>query len=148
MLETQIMMLGQFGKLERAFISARTKEGLVNAQAKGKILGRPIGSIAVRYLDRKANIIIDCLKKGLAKTQICKLIGEQEEGVIKPVPVVTFDSWLKRWKIDYRSPWKEKLFPELEQRKAQLTHLENKLAEIVRFIREMEQVKGEKGDRK
>lgn len=35
-------MMGVFAELERNIISERVRSGLVNAKAKGKILGRPV----------------------------------------------------------------------------------------------------------
>lgn len=39
--ETFLIIMGQIGKMEADLVSQRVKSGLVNARAKGKILGRP-----------------------------------------------------------------------------------------------------------
>ena len=41
MTEGMLKMMGVFAELERNIISERVKSGLVNAKAKGKVLGRP-----------------------------------------------------------------------------------------------------------
>ena len=46
-MQTKVMvaMIGLFAEIERDLISQRTKEGLVAARAKGKILGRPNANV-------------------------------------------------------------------------------------------------------
>ncbi len=46
-MQTKVMiaMFGLFAEIERDLISERTKQGLAVAKAKGKLLGRPKGSL-------------------------------------------------------------------------------------------------------
>jgi DNA invertase Pin-like site-specific DNA recombinase len=54
-LQTKVMiaLFGLFAEVERDLISERTKEGLVAARAKGRLLGRPKGSLGTSKLDGK-----------------------------------------------------------------------------------------------
>lgn len=60
---------------ERDFISQRTKAGLEKARAKGKILGRPFGSLNSMY-DKHINEIRNCLDKELSLLSIWKYLGK------------------------------------------------------------------------
>lgn len=64
-------MLGLFAEIERDLISARTKEGLASAKAKGRILGRPKGP-GKSKLDQYKPEIIALLKNGSKKVFIAK----------------------------------------------------------------------------
>ena len=57
-----VTMFGLFAEIERDLISERTKEGLIAARAKGKVLGRPKGNGKSR-LDGKETEIIILIKK-------------------------------------------------------------------------------------
>jgi DNA invertase Pin-like site-specific DNA recombinase len=52
-LQTKVMiaLFGLFAEVERDLISERTKEGLVAARARGRLLGRPKGSLGTSKLD-------------------------------------------------------------------------------------------------
>ncbi|MBZ9624420.1 recombinase family protein [Clostridium sp. FP2] len=45
MTEGMLKMMGVFSELERNMISERVKSGMVNAKAKGKLIGRPTTTI-------------------------------------------------------------------------------------------------------
>lgn len=74
-MQTKVMitMFGLFAEIERDLISARTKEGLAAARAKGKLLGRPKGTFKSR-LDGKENEIKALLEKGVSKSSIAKIV--------------------------------------------------------------------------
>lgn len=79
-------MLGLFAEIERDLISARTKEGLAAAKAKGTQLGRPKGKGKSR-LDAYRPEIEALLKNGSRKTFIAVRYG---------VTPVTLSNWLKK----------------------------------------------------
>ena len=65
-LRTKVMiaLFGLFAEVERDLISERTKEGLAAAKAKGKLLGRPKGSLAAnRSSMAKRRKSGDCSRK-------------------------------------------------------------------------------------
>ncbi len=74
-LQTKVMvtLFGLFAEIERDLISERTKEGLAQARAKGKILGRPKGSFGKSCLDGKEEEIRLLLSKDVSKTCIAKI---------------------------------------------------------------------------
>ncbi|WP_297193891.1 recombinase family protein [uncultured Campylobacter sp.] len=59
---------------ERDFISQRTKAGLNNARAKGKIIGRPKKSFSSKY-DKDKKQIAKLLKNGKSIKQVWILLG-------------------------------------------------------------------------
>lgn len=67
-------MFGLFAELERDLISARTKEGLAAARAKGKIIGRPKGVLGKSKLDGKEEEIQLLFTKGVSKSAIAKIM--------------------------------------------------------------------------
>jgi DNA invertase Pin-like site-specific DNA recombinase len=67
--KTMITMFGLFAEIERDLISERTKQGLLAAKEKGKILGRPKGS-GKSKLDSFKLEIEALLKNGSSKTFI------------------------------------------------------------------------------
>ena len=69
--KTMITMFGLFAEIERDLISERTKQGLLAAKKKGKLLGRPKGSGKSR-LDPFKPEIEALLKNGSSKTFIAK----------------------------------------------------------------------------
>ena len=83
-------MLGLFAEIERDLISARTKEGLAAARAKGAQLGRPKGKGKAR-LDQFRPEIEALLKNGSRKTFIAERYN---------VTPATLSNWLKRVGLD------------------------------------------------
>lgn len=69
--KTMITMFGLFAEIERDLISERTKQGLLAAKKKGKLLGRPKGS-GKSKLDQFKPEIEALLKNGSSKTFIAK----------------------------------------------------------------------------
>ncbi len=69
--KTMITMFGLFAEIERDLISERTKQGLLAAKKKGKILGRPKGSGKSKFDPFKLEIEA-LLKNGSTKTFIAK----------------------------------------------------------------------------
>jgi len=88
------VMLGLFAEIENDLRSARTKEGLAAARAKGQRLGRPRGP-GKSKLDKHKAEITDSLKAGVMKKYIA-----QEYGVTP----ATLWNWLKRHKLDNVKP--------------------------------------------
>ena len=76
-MQTKVMvtMFGLFSEIERDLISERTKSGLAAAREKGKILGRPKGSLGVSKLDGKEDEIKILLNKKVSKSSIAKIFG-------------------------------------------------------------------------
>ena len=75
-MQTKVMiaLFGLFAEVERDLISERTKEGLVAARAKGRLLGRPKGSRGSSKLDGKEGEIRMLLEKGVSKASIAKIV--------------------------------------------------------------------------
>ena len=76
-IQTKVMiaMFGLFAEIERDLISERTKQGLAAAKAKGKLLGRPKGSLGKSKLDGKEKEIETLLLKTVSKSSIAKIMG-------------------------------------------------------------------------
>ena len=72
--KVMVAMFGLFAEIERDLISERTKQGLAAARAKGKLLGRPKGSLGKSRLDGKEEEIKMLLSKGVSKTSIAKIM--------------------------------------------------------------------------
>jgi DNA invertase Pin-like site-specific DNA recombinase len=74
-IQTKVMvaMFGLFAEIERDLISERTKEGLAAARAKGKLLGRPKGTLGKSRLDGKEDEIKNLLEKKVSKASISKI---------------------------------------------------------------------------
>jgi DNA invertase Pin-like site-specific DNA recombinase len=68
-----VAMFGLFAEIERDLISERTKQGLAAARAKGKLLGRPKGTLGKSKLNGKEEDIKDLLKKKVSKASIAKI---------------------------------------------------------------------------
>ena len=88
--KTMITLFGLFAEIERDLISERTKQGLIAAKKKGKLLGRPIGSGKSR-LDQSKLEIEALLKNGSSKTFIAKRYNTS---------LPNFYKWLKKHKIN------------------------------------------------
>jgi DNA invertase Pin-like site-specific DNA recombinase len=76
-LQTKVMiaLFGLFAEVERDLISERTKEGLAAARARGRLLGRPKGSLSTSKLDGKEEEIRMLLEKEVSKASIAKIVG-------------------------------------------------------------------------
>jgi len=76
-IQTKVMiaMIGLFAEIERDLISERTKQGLAVARAKGKLIGRPKGSLSKSRLDGQEEEIKFLLSKGVPKTKIAKVMN-------------------------------------------------------------------------
>ena len=48
-----VTMFSLFAEIERDLISERTKEGIAAARAKGKVIGRPKGTLGKSMLEGK-----------------------------------------------------------------------------------------------
>src|SRR5215210_1094787 len=70
-----IALFGLFAEVERDLISERTKEGLAAARAKGRLLGRPKGSLGTSKLDGKEEEIRMLLEKEVSKASIAKIVA-------------------------------------------------------------------------
>jgi DNA invertase Pin-like site-specific DNA recombinase len=84
--KTMITMFGLFAEIERDLISERTKQGLLAAKQKGKLLGRPKGS-GQSKLDQFKPEIEALLKNGSSKTFIAKRYNTS---------LPNFYKWLKK----------------------------------------------------
>jgi DNA invertase Pin-like site-specific DNA recombinase len=73
--KVMVALFGLFAEIERDLISERTKQGLMVAKKKGKLLGRPKGSFSKSKLDGKAVEIQSLLFKGVSKSSIAKIMG-------------------------------------------------------------------------
>jgi DNA invertase Pin-like site-specific DNA recombinase len=73
--EVMIALFGLFAEVERDLISERTKEGLAAARARGRLLGRPKGSLGTSKLDGKEGEIQMLLEKEVSKRSIAKIVG-------------------------------------------------------------------------
>jgi DNA invertase Pin-like site-specific DNA recombinase len=69
-----IALFGLFAEIERDLISERTKEGLVTARIRGRLLGRPKGSLGPSKLDGKEGEIQMLLGKQVSKASIAKIL--------------------------------------------------------------------------
>jgi DNA invertase Pin-like site-specific DNA recombinase len=76
-MQTKVMvaLFGLFAEVERDTISERTKEGLVAARARGRLLGRPNGSRGRSKLDGKEGEIRMLLEKEVSRASIAKIMG-------------------------------------------------------------------------
>jgi len=66
-------ILALAAEIDREFIRTRTREGIANARANGKQLGRPPGSTSPSKLDSMADQIAKWQRLGLGPTSIAKL---------------------------------------------------------------------------
>ncbi len=74
--KVMVTLFALFAEVERDLpISERTKEGLAAAKARGKLLGRPKGSLGKSKLDGREEEIQMLLGKGVSKASIAKITG-------------------------------------------------------------------------
>jgi len=71
--KVMVTLFALFAEVERDLISERTKEGLAAAKAKGKLLGRPKGSLGLSKLEGREQEIQMLLAKGVSKASIAKI---------------------------------------------------------------------------
>lgn len=78
-LQTKVMcgLFALFAEVERDLIAERTRKGLARAQAAGRRLGRPKGSLGVSKLDGRENEI----KLGVAKASIARICGVSRQNL-------------------------------------------------------------------
>ena len=88
--ELMAMIFSMAAQIERDLISARTREGLKAAQAKGRLLGRPKGP-GKSKLDEFKPEIIALLNNGSPKTFVAKRYK---------TTVPNLYNWLKKNQID------------------------------------------------
>jgi DNA invertase Pin-like site-specific DNA recombinase len=74
-----IALFGFFAEVERDLISVRTKEGLVAARARGRLLGRPKGSLGTSKLDGKEGEIQKLLEKEVSKRSLAKIMDVADQ---------------------------------------------------------------------
>lgn len=70
-----VTLFSLFGKLERDFISLRTKEALASKKAKGHTLGKPKGTIQKSQFDADRDRIVELLSLGLSVRKIANLLS-------------------------------------------------------------------------
>jgi len=73
--KVMVTMFSLFADIERDLISERTKQGLNAAREKGKLLGRPKGSLSDSKLTGKDGLIKEELKYKVAKSAIARKFG-------------------------------------------------------------------------
>jgi DNA invertase Pin-like site-specific DNA recombinase len=73
--KVMVALFGLFAEVERDLISERTKEGMAAARARGRLLGRPKGSLGTSQLDGKEGEIRLLLEKEVSKRSIAKIVG-------------------------------------------------------------------------
>jgi DNA invertase Pin-like site-specific DNA recombinase len=67
-------VLALAAEIERDFLRSRTREGIANARANGKQIGRPHGPAKRHRLDEYRTQIAELIAKQLPKASICKLL--------------------------------------------------------------------------
>ncbi len=72
--KVMITLFSLFAEIERDLIPERTKEGVMAARAKGKILGRPKGVLGKSRLDGKEEEIRLLLQKRVSKSAIARIL--------------------------------------------------------------------------
>lgn len=80
--KVMVTMFSLFAEIERDLISERTREGLIAARAKGRILGRPKGSWGTSRLDGKEAEIQMLLKKKVSKASIAKIMDVSRSALL------------------------------------------------------------------
>lgn len=68
-------VLALAAEIERDFLRSRTREGMAQARAAGKQIGRPREPMKVHHLDKNRTTIAELLEKELPKASICKLLN-------------------------------------------------------------------------
>ena len=94
--KVMIALFGLFAEVERDIISERTKEGLAAAKAKGKLLGRPKGSLGKSRLDGKEEEIRLLLEKTVSKASIAKIMDVSRSALYHFIRTRRLDSPMRR----------------------------------------------------
>lgn len=81
--KVMIAMFGLFAEIERDLISIRTKQALDVARDKGKLLGRPKGTLGKSKLDARKQEIQELLDKKVSISSISKIAGVSRTAVYK-----------------------------------------------------------------
>ena len=83
-MQTKVMvtMFSLFAELERDIISERTRTALMVKKASGKMLGKPKGTLQASKLDSHRDRIIECLKYGIAKAAIARMLGTSRTNLL------------------------------------------------------------------
>jgi DNA invertase Pin-like site-specific DNA recombinase len=76
-----LTVFSMLAEIEKELVSQRTKEGLIAARSRGKILGKSKGTIQPSVFDPKKEEIVSYLRKGLTATSIGKLLGLKPNGI-------------------------------------------------------------------
>jgi len=70
-----VTVMALAAEIEREFLRSRTREGMAQARANGKQIGRPSGPAKTHTLDEHRTTIAALIQKELPKASICKLLG-------------------------------------------------------------------------
>ena len=92
--ELMAMIFSMAAQIERDLISARTKEALRAARAKGRLLGRPKGA-GKSKLDKYREEIIALLKTGSTQVYLAKKYGTSQPNLF---------NWLRKHKLSDIKP--------------------------------------------
>lgn len=105
-LQTKVMiaLFGLFAEVERDLISERTKEGLAAARAKGRLLGRPKGSLGKSKLDGKEGEIRLLLEKKVSKASIAKIVEVSRTALLHFIQTRTLDPKVAKARNPQRRP--------------------------------------------
>jgi DNA invertase Pin-like site-specific DNA recombinase len=105
-MQTKVMvaLFGLFAEVERDLISERTKEGLVAARARGRLLGRPKGSRGRSKLDGKEGEIRMLLEKQVSKASIAKIVGVSSTNLRHFIRTRSLDSKAPESQVRDRRP--------------------------------------------
>ena len=76
--KAQLTLFSLFAEMERELNSERTKEGLAAARARGKKLGRPVGSNGKSMLDGREEEIKKFLAKRVANASLARILDCSE----------------------------------------------------------------------
>jgi DNA invertase Pin-like site-specific DNA recombinase len=93
-----VALFGLFAEVEWDLISERTREGLIAAKAKGKLLGRPRGSLGRSKLDGKEMEIQTLLDKKVSKASIAKIMGISRTALYNFIRTRGLDKHLNGWR--------------------------------------------------
>jgi DNA invertase Pin-like site-specific DNA recombinase len=78
-----ISIYAELAQEERRILIERTKSGLVAARAKGKILGRPVGSASSEEILKKYSKLAECLESGRTLSECMKIHDVSKNTVLK-----------------------------------------------------------------